>query len=132
MDRAGPTSTPVPHADLLRLVRDLRPLLTQARELADTGSLWGLNLLSLHVQRALARPAILGDAQNQVDFIEVLVDAIWEAAEVDFGGPRLARAEDGINARLRRLEVVRDRLDAIADELADRLDAWRRVRWAAG
>jgi hypothetical protein len=122
-------STPIPRRELLRLVEELRALLDELRTLADAGHLWGLRALSADLDRALAGPVALGHAQNQLDLVETLTDAAWEAREGGMGRVR-ADAGSGGQEQERRLEAVRSRLEEIADQLAQRVDTWQRRRTA--
>jgi hypothetical protein len=67
-------------------------------------------------------------AQNQLDFVDEVLDAVWEAAEVGFGGLRPARSWEEAGRRQQRLDMLRDRLEGITDQMCEQLETWHRRR----
>jgi hypothetical protein len=127
--RSSP-ATPVPPLDLVGHVKELRALLDEIAGLTEAGELWAVRTLSHHVDLALISPTALVSPQNQLDFVDEALDAIWEAAEVGFGGLRPAPSWEETGRRQQRLDTLRGRLEGIADRLCDQLDTWHRRRSA--
>jgi hypothetical protein len=127
--RSSP-ATPVPPLDLVRHVKELRALLDEIFGLTEASGLWAVRTLSHHVDLALISPTALISPQNQLDFVDEVLDAIWEAAEVGFGGLRPAPSWEEIGRRQQRLEMLRGRLEGIADALCEQLETWHRRRSA--
>ena len=94
--------------------------LTEAREL------WAVRTLSHHVDLALLSPTTLISSQNQLDFVNEALVAIWEATEVSFGGLRPATSWEEAGSRQQRLDTLRGRLEGIADQLCEQLETWHR------
>jgi hypothetical protein len=121
-------ATPVPPLDLVRHIKELRALLDEIFGLTEARGLWAVRTLSQHVDLALLSPTALISPQNQVDFVDEVLDAVWEAAELGFGGLLPAPSWEEAGRRQQRLEALRARLEGITDLLSERLEAWRRHR----
>ena len=121
-------ATPIPPLDLVRHVKELRALLDEIFGLTEASGLWAIRTLSHHVDLALGSPTALVSPQNQVDFVDEALDAIWEAAELSFGGLRPAASREEAGRRQQRLDALRGRLEGIADQLCEHLEAWHRHR----
>jgi hypothetical protein len=121
-------ATPVPPLDLVRHVKELRALLDEVFGLTEARGLWAIRTFSHHVDLALVSPTALISPQNQLDFVDEALDAIWEAAEVGFGGLRTAQGWEETGRRQQRLDALRGRLEGIADRLCEELETWHRRR----
>jgi hypothetical protein len=126
--RSSATS-PVPPLDLVGHVKELRALLDEIAGLTEATGLWAVRTLSHHVDLALTSPAALVSPQNQLDFVDEVLHAVWEAAELGFGGLRPASSWEETGRRQQRLDTLRGRLEGIADELCDQLETWHRGRF---
>jgi hypothetical protein len=80
------------------------------------------------VDVALVSPTTLISSQNQLDFVNEALVAIWEASEVSFGGLRPAPSSEEAGSRQERLDSLRGRLESIADQLCEQLETWHRGR----
>ena len=121
-------ATPIPPLDLVRHVKELRALLDEIFGLTEASGLWAIRTLSHHVDLALGSPTALVSTQNQLDFVDEALDAIWEAAELSFGGLRPAPSREETGRRQQRLDTLRGRLESIADQLCEHLETWHRHR----
>ena len=119
-------ATPVPPRDLVRHVKELRALLDEIFGLTEARGLWAVRTLSHHVDLALLSPTTLISSQNQLDFVNEALVAIWEATEVSFGGLRPATSWEEAGSRQQRLDALRGRLEGIADQLCEQLETWHR------
>jgi len=118
--------TPVPPAQLLDCARELRGLLEELADLTGCGAAWGVRVLRRNVALALLSPDTLDGADNQLDFIEELAEAVWDGCD---GGFRHAVApcetlEETVRREQRRRAVV-GRLDDMAHFLCAAAEAWR-------
>ena len=125
--RSSP-ATPVPPLDLVRQLKELRALLDEIFALTEARALWAVRTLSHHLDLALVAPTALISAQNQLDLVDEVLDAVWEAAEVGFGGLRAAPSWEETGRRQQRLDALRGRLEGIADEMCEQLESWHRQR----
>ena len=125
--RSSP-ATPIPPLDLVRQIKELRALLDEIFGLTEARGLWAVRTLSHHLDLALNSPASLISAQNQVDFVDAVLDAIWEAADVGFGGLRPAPNLAEAGHRQQRLDSLSDRIEGITDQLCEQLESWHRRR----
>jgi len=121
-------ATPVPPRDLVRHVKELRALLDEIFGLTEARGLWAVRTLSHHVDLALLSPTTLISSQNQLDFVDEALVAIWEATEVSFGGLRPAPSWEEASRRQQRLDALRGRFEDIADQLSEQLESWHRRR----
>lgn len=94
-------------------------LLDELRSLSAVGAVWGLQPLTENVQLALRRPQTLSSVDNQLDFIEELVDAAWREPPLELLDPTGARRPDLV-------ESIWESLGATAERLCERVDRWRR------
>lgn len=123
---APPPPTPVPPAHLVTRARELRGLVDELVELTGCGNAWGVRVLRRNVELALLGPDTLRSADNQLDFIEELAEALWDAADGGFrqtippGGPPEETA-----GRDERRRAVLARMDEIAQALCASAEAWR-------
>jgi hypothetical protein len=122
------TATPIPPLDLVRHVKELRALLDEIFGLTEASGLWAVRTFSHHVDLALISPTALISPQNQLDFLDEALDAIWEAEELGFGGLRPAPSREETGRRQQRLDTLRGRLEGIADQLCEHLETWHRRR----
>jgi hypothetical protein len=116
----------VPPAELLDCARELRVLVQELADLTGCGGAWGMRVLRRNVELALLSPDTLAGADNQLDFIEELAEAVWDGGD---GGFRQAVAlgstpEETARREQRRRAVV-DRLDHLAHRLCAAAEAWR-------
>lgn len=130
MDSVRDIEPPVAPRHMVRSVKELRGLLNELIEVSDAGDLWGVRVLRRHVEIALDGPTVMTSAQNQVDFVVQLLDAMSEACESGFGGLRSGPTWEETGRRHERLEQLRDRLSRLADELGETVDLWQRRRQA--
>ena len=118
--------TPVPPARLLTCARELRGLVDEVTELTGCGNAWGVRVLRRNIELALLTPDTLASADNQLDFIEELAEALWDAA--DDGFRRVVQpgstAEETVQRDARRRAAV-ERLDEIARGLCADAEEWR-------
>jgi hypothetical protein len=119
-------ATPIPPLDLVRHIKELRGLLDEIFGLTEASGLWAVRTLSHHVDLALVSPTALISPQNQVDFVDEALEAIWEAAELSFGGLRPTPSREETGLRQQRLDTLRGRLEGIADQLCEHLEVWHR------
>jgi hypothetical protein len=118
--------TPVPAADLVAAANRLRPLLAELAQLTGAGHAWGLRVLRRNVEIALLNPETLETAENQLDFMEELVGAVWDGDDPGF---RLAvpMGPDPETARAReeRRQAIVAQLDELADHLCHQAEGWQ-------
>jgi hypothetical protein len=118
--------TPVPAAEMLDTARELQGLLEELADLTGCGAAWGMRVLRRNVELALLSPLTLDAADNQLDFIEELAEAVWDGGD---GGFRQAVAPsptpDETARREERRRAVIGRLDDLALQLCAAAEAWR-------
>ena len=120
---------PLPPEELLQEVRQLRGLLDQLVGLSAPGEAWRLQPLRRNVELALERPETLLTAENQLDFIEELTEALWQEPLDELGAG--TRPGSSWEENVRREELRRsvwDRLDASAERLCERVERWHLAR----
>jgi hypothetical protein len=118
--------TPVPRSELLSLARELRDLVEELAELTDGASAWTARLLRRNLQLALLSPGTLDSADNQLDFIEELAEAVWDGADVGFRFTvRPAPTAETAHRWEKRRQVVVERLDEITHRLCTEAEAWQ-------
>jgi len=121
-----PRPTPVPPAELLGSVRELQALLDELIDLTGCGGAWGMRVLRRNVELALLSPDTLDAADNQLDFIEELAEAVWDGGD---GGFRHAVAPSSTPDETARWEdrrrAVVVRLDDLAHHLCAAAEVWR-------
>jgi hypothetical protein len=117
---------PIPVAELLARVAELRTLLESrgaARGTAGTGAQDGLRR---SVALALRQPATLTSAENQLDLVEEVADAVWDGADPGFRYPgKPGPTWELTLAREERRRAVVARLDEIARELCEAVERRR-------
>jgi hypothetical protein len=129
VNRPSVSPTPVPPPVLLCEVRQLQSLLAELAGLFDLGLPPILEALRSDVELALKRPESLGAAENQLDFIEEVADAVW-------GEPLPSLVDGGEGAPPGGLEPHRgsqvlaywEQLDRLSERLCRQADAWHRKR----
>ncbi|HEY4026819.1 MAG TPA: hypothetical protein VGO86_10360 [Candidatus Dormibacteraeota bacterium] len=118
--------TPVPPADLADRVGELQALVAELVELTECGNAWGMRVLRRNIELAHLSPSTLDSAQNQLDFIEELAEAVWDGADAGF---RYAAQPGPTPEETRRREdrrrVVVERLDDITHGLCAAAEGWR-------
>jgi hypothetical protein len=120
--------TPVPPEELLDRAAELQGLVGELADLTGCGGAWGIRMLRRNVELALLSPHTLDSADNQLDFIEELAEAVWDGGEAGF---RHALApspapDETVQREWRRRAVVA-RLDDLAHQLCVAAEAWRDV-----
>jgi hypothetical protein len=124
----------VPRSELVSYAGELRDLVEQLAELTGSDSAWTARVLRRNVELALLSPETLDSADNQLDFIEELAEAVWDGADVGFRFTvRPARISDERQRREERRRAVVERLDEITHRLCAEAEAWQdRATAAAG
>jgi len=118
--------TPVPAAELIAHAADLRALLRELAEVTGCENAWGLRVLKRNVELALASPETLERAENQIDFIEELAEAVWDGADPGFRyAVTPAATPDATRARELRRQAIVDRFDELADRLCKQVERWQ-------
>src|SRR5215472_12749784 len=121
-----PQPTPVPAAELVAHAVDLRALLRELAEVTGCENAWGLRVLKRNVELALASPETLERAENQIDFIEELAEAVWDGADSGFRyAVTPAATPDATRARELRRQAIVDRFDELADRLCKQVERWQ-------
>jgi hypothetical protein len=125
--------TPLPGADLVACAGELRGLMEELVELTGCGTAWGARVLRRNIELALLSPETLDSADNQLDFIEELAEAVWDGADAGFRyAARPAATPEESRRRDERRRAVVERLDEIAHRLCVEAEAWQdRVAAAA-
>jgi hypothetical protein len=118
--------TPVPPAELLACAREIQGLVDELADLTGCGAAWGVRVVRRNADLALLSPHTLAGADNQLDFIEELAEAVWDGGDAGF---RHAVApsptpEETVRREQRRRALV-DRLDDLAHRLCAAAEAWR-------
>jgi hypothetical protein len=120
--------TPVPPAELVQYAGELQGLVEELADLTGCGGAWGMRVLRRNVELALLSPHTLDTADNQLDFIEELAEAVWDGGD---GGFRHALAPsptpDETTRREQCRQAVLGRLDDLAHHLCAAAEAWRDV-----
>jgi len=118
--------TPVPAAELLASAGELRSLVDELSELTGCGMAWGVRVLRRNVELALLSPDTLDAADNQLDFIEELAEAVWDGADAGFRHAARdgATPDETVQREARRRAMV-ERLDAMTHRLCAAGEAWR-------
>ena len=115
-------------ADLVAAAGRLRPMLTELAALNGCGQAWSLRVLRRNVEIALLSPETLETAENQLDFIEELAEAVWDGSDP---GIRLATASGGgaeeLAAREARRQAIVAQLDELADGLCREAERWQQL-----
>jgi hypothetical protein len=123
--------TPVSPPALLGEVLGLRSLLDGLAALLDLGLPPGLEALRRDVELALDRPESLETAENQLDFIEELAEAVWGAPAALQASSAEEASADG-PAPLHRHGVAEswERLERLSELLCRDAETWHRRRTA--
>jgi hypothetical protein len=129
----APPATPLAAARLLAAAGRLRPLLDELARLTGTGHAWGLRVLRRNVEIALRSPETLASAENQLDFVEELAEAVWGDADPGFrlalpAGP----SPEATRGSEERRQAIVAHLGRLADELCGEVEAWQRLLSASG
>src|SRR5437899_2039452 len=122
--RPGLTSTPAGRAAASAGPRVGGPAADRCR--GASGAAWGMRVLRRNVELALLSPHTLDSADNQLDFIEELTEAVWDSGDAGFRHA-LAPAptpDETVHREQRRRAVV-GRLDEHAHHLCAAAEAWR-------
>jgi hypothetical protein len=132
VNRPFVSPTPVPPPVLLGEVLRLRSLLDGLEPLLDLGLPPGLEALRGYIELALDRPESLETAENQLDFIEQLVEAVWEepAASVT-SNPERASAAGWEPSRRHPVAGSWEQLEQLSEHLCRDAESWHRRRTAS-
>ena len=123
--------TPVPPSELIAHAAEVRALLSELAELTGSENAWGLRVLRRNVELALTSPETLDRAENQMDFIEELTEAVWDGADSSFRySARPAVTPEATRVREERREAVVARLDQLADQLCEQAEHWQALEAA--
>jgi hypothetical protein len=123
--------TPVSPAVLLGEVHHLRSLLDGLEPLLDLGLPPALKALRFDIELALERPESLATAENQLDFIEELAEAVWgEPAASLTGSLEEASRVDPGPLLPRRVAESWERLERLSEHLCQDAERWHRRRTA--
>jgi hypothetical protein len=122
---AARPATPLPPADLLAAARELRDLLGALTTLTGSVDAWGMRVLRRNVELALRWPATLERADNQLDFVEELAQALWDPGDSAFrhAARRVPSAVETQAMEAHRRAVL-ERLDGLAADLCARVEGW--------
>lgn len=127
-----PQPTPVPAAELVARAGDVRALLDELADLTGCKNAWGLRVLRRNVELALASPETLDRAENQMDFIEELAEAVWDGADSGFRyAVTPAATAAGTHAREQRRQAIVDCFDQLADHLCKQVERWQALETEA-
>jgi hypothetical protein len=122
--------TPLSPAALVEDIREVCGLLDRLVTILDLGLPPPLEELRGELEVALERPESLQSAQNQLDLVEELAEAVW-------GEPPIASTARGLAAaglprtERRLLAESLARLDELSERLCRDTEAWHRRRVAA-
>jgi hypothetical protein len=127
-----PPPTPLPSEALLHHAAEVRDLLDELDALTDSENAWGLRILRRNVELALRSPRTLETAENQMDFVEELAEAVWDGSDPGFRyAVRAADTPAGTRAREARRQEVVERFDRLAGLLCQAVERWRAREAAA-
>jgi len=88
-------------------------------------------VLRRNVELALTSPETLDRAENQMDFIEELTEAVWDGADSSFRySAQPAVTPEATRVREERRETVVARLDQLADQLCRQVEHWQALEAA--
>jgi hypothetical protein len=122
-----PVSPPVLLGEVLRLLR----LLDGLEPLLELGLPPGLEALRGDVELALHRPESLETAENQLDFIEQLAEAVWGEAAASLPNiPDGASAAGWGPSRHRPVTEFWEQLEQLSEHLCHDAERWHRRRTA--
>lgn len=120
--------TPVPPAELLARAGELRTLVDELVDLTGCGDAWGVRVLRRNIELAVVNPDTLGSADNQLDFIEELAEAVWDGADAALRqAVALAATPEETVRREGRRRASLARLDELTHQLCAAAEAWRDV-----
>lgn len=127
-----PGPTPVPPAELAACAVELRALVDELAGLTSCGSAWSVRVLRRNLELALLNPHTLRSAENQLDFIEELAEAVWDGAVQDGSSTSAAAltAQERIGQEERR-RLLLGRLDELTHGLCGAAEAWWELAQAA-
>lgn len=124
--------TPVPPSELLAHAGEVRALLGELAELTGSENAWGLRVVRRNVELALSNPETLDRAENQMDFIEELTEAVWDGTDSGFRySAKPAVTPEATRVREERREAVVARLDQLTDQLCKRVEDWQAIEATA-
>jgi hypothetical protein len=118
--------TPVPPDELVACAGELRELVDELTDLTACAGAWSVRVLRRNIELALLSPETLVGADNQLDFIEELADAVWDGPDAGFREAVIPAAtpEETVRREERRQAIVA-RLDDLTHELCAAAEAWR-------
>lgn len=124
--------TPLPPSELVAHAHEVRALLDELAALTGSENAWGLRVLRRNVELAVMSPETLDRAENQMDFIEELAEAIWDGADSGFRyAVKPAATPEGTRVREQRREAIVARFDRLADQLCKQVEHWQAFEGAA-
>jgi hypothetical protein len=129
MEPAASLAPPIPPTTLLQQVQRLRELLDGLVPLLSLGLPPRFRELARNVNLALERPDSLESPDNQLDFVEEVVEALWAEPFPDLldeGGPSGSLAERTLSQS--RLEASWEQLDGLSQHLCTDVESWHRRR----
>lgn len=105
---------------------ELRDLVGTLVALTGSANAWGVRALRRNLELAQRCPTTLERAENQLDFIEELREAVWDTADP---GLRHGRPAGGTEAEAQasaaRRQAIVERLDRLVAELCRAVEDWR-------
>jgi hypothetical protein len=121
--------TPISPGVLLQEIRELLSLLDDLAPILKFGLPPTFEMLRGDLELALERPESLGTAQNQLDLIEELAEAVWgdSPAALMIRTPTASAADPGLQNQRRPADLL-ERLDQLSEHLCLRAEAWHRRR----
>ncbi|HKF75453.1 MAG TPA: hypothetical protein VKF59_04865 [Candidatus Dormibacteraeota bacterium] len=124
---APPTSpTPVPPPEMAAVAAELRDLVGTLVALTGSANAWGVRALRRNLELAHRCPATLERAENQLDFIEELREAVWDTADPGLRhGLPAGRTEAEAQASAARRRAIVERLDHLVADLCRAVEDWR-------
>ncbi|HXM57025.1 MAG TPA: hypothetical protein VOB72_16615 [Candidatus Dormibacteraeota bacterium] len=118
-------ATPVPPAQLVACAGELHGLVAELVELTGGDSAWGVRVLRRNLELAQLGPETLESADNQLDFIEELAEAVWDPADRWLAqAVRPGSTAEETCRREERRRALAERLDEIAQSLCADAAAW--------
>jgi hypothetical protein len=123
--------TPVSPPVLLGEVNRLRVLLDGLEPLLDLGLPPALKALRRDVELALDQPESLGTAENQLDFIEELAEAVWGEPAASLTSSLDGASPPGPgHSRRHPMAECWEQLERLSEHLCHDAETWHRRRTA--